>query len=228
MKRHPVLPEPDLAPHQVVAEEKTSMFAVFGKQYVWVTIFLLVVMVLGYGGIIYGNAGYALPVPGRKPRLQRQLRLRPDGLGRPGRPPPSMYSTHCSATGLSANTLNSSAPSCSPAAGTGIYNVHSTPAVVVLYMRAGRSASCCGCGACTCTYPPTSRPGCAAWAPAGPTAWATSAPGAASCCAEWSSPRAAPLGWILLITIPGALLPAALVGIFGVRQRRRALEELAR
>ena len=39
---------------------------------------------------------------------------------------------------------------------------------------------------------------------------------------------AAPLGWILLITIPGALLPAALIGIFGVRQRRRALEQLAR
>ena len=38
---------------------------------------------------------------------------------------------------------------------------------------------------------------------------------------------AAPLGWILLITIPGALLPAALVGAFGVRQRRRVLEELA-
>jgi hypothetical protein len=39
---------------------------------------------------------------------------------------------------------------------------------------------------------------------------------------------AAPLGWILLITIPGALVPAFLVGIFGKRQRRRTLEELAR
>ncbi len=39
---------------------------------------------------------------------------------------------------------------------------------------------------------------------------------------------AAPLGWILLITLPGALLPALLIGTFGVRQRRRALEELAR
>ena len=38
----------------------------------------------------------------------------------------------------------------------------------------------------------------------------------------------APLGWILLITIPGALLPAVLVGAFGVGQRRRALEEMAR
>ncbi len=32
---------------------------------------------------------------------------------------------------------------------------------------------------------------------------------------------AAPLGWILLITIPGALLPASLIRAFGVRQRRR-------
>jgi hypothetical protein len=39
---------------------------------------------------------------------------------------------------------------------------------------------------------------------------------------------AAPLGWILLITIPGALLPACMVAIFGKRQRRRTLEELAR
>jgi hypothetical protein len=39
---------------------------------------------------------------------------------------------------------------------------------------------------------------------------------------------AAPLGWILLITIPGALLPAFMVAIFGKRQRRRTLEELAR
>jgi putative MFS transporter len=38
---------------------------------------------------------------------------------------------------------------------------------------------------------------------------------------------AAPLGWILLITIPGALFPALLIGTFGVRQRRRVLEELA-
>jgi MFS family permease len=57
MKRHPVLPEPDLTPHQVVAEEKTSWLAPFGRQHVVVTVFLLVVMVLGYGHV-YGYAGY--------------------------------------------------------------------------------------------------------------------------------------------------------------------------
>jgi putative MFS transporter len=53
------LAEPDLAPYQVVAEEKTSPFAVFGKNYWLVTTFLLVVMVLGYGGIIYGVGSQA-------------------------------------------------------------------------------------------------------------------------------------------------------------------------
>ena len=50
------LPEPDLRPYEVVAEEKTSWLAPFGKKYVVVTVFLLVVMVLGYAGIVYGGA----------------------------------------------------------------------------------------------------------------------------------------------------------------------------
>ena len=50
------LPEPDLAPYEVVAEEKTNMFAPFTRQFVVVTVFLLVVMVLGYAGIVYGGA----------------------------------------------------------------------------------------------------------------------------------------------------------------------------
>ena len=49
------LPEPDLSPYEVLAEEKTSWWAPFGRQYVGVTVFLLVVMVLGYGGIVYGG-----------------------------------------------------------------------------------------------------------------------------------------------------------------------------
>ncbi len=56
MKRHPVLPEPDLSPYEVVAQEKTAWWAPFGKNYVVVTVFLLVVMMLGYGGIVYGGA----------------------------------------------------------------------------------------------------------------------------------------------------------------------------
>ena len=85
MKRHPVLPEPDLAPYEVVAEEKTSWLALFGKQYVVVTIFLLVVMVLGYGGIVYGGGEPALLVPRRNRGYSAGVHLRPDGLGRGGR-----------------------------------------------------------------------------------------------------------------------------------------------
>jgi hypothetical protein len=38
---------------------------------------------------------------------------------------------------------------------------------------------------------------------------------------------AAPLGWILLISIPGALVPGVLVGTRGMRQRRAVLEKLS-
>jgi MFS family permease len=58
-KRHPVLPEPDLSPHQVVAEEKTPWWAPFGRQYIVATILLLIVMALGYGGIVYGGLSQA-------------------------------------------------------------------------------------------------------------------------------------------------------------------------
>src|SRR5579863_10518 len=51
---HRPLPEPDLSPYEVLAEEKTSWLAPFGKGYVGPTVFLLVVMALGYAGIVYG------------------------------------------------------------------------------------------------------------------------------------------------------------------------------
>jgi hypothetical protein len=43
----------------VVAEEKTSWLAPFGKQYAAITVLLLVVMALGYAGIVYGGASQA-------------------------------------------------------------------------------------------------------------------------------------------------------------------------
>jgi putative MFS transporter len=49
------LPEPDLQPYEVVAEEKTAWWAPFGRNYLVVTVFLLAVMCLGYGGIVYGG-----------------------------------------------------------------------------------------------------------------------------------------------------------------------------
>ena len=79
------LPEPDLSPYEVVAEEKTAWLAPFGRQYVVVTVFLLVVMVLGYGGIVYGGGEPDYLVAHRQGRLQRRLDLRHDGVGRRGR-----------------------------------------------------------------------------------------------------------------------------------------------
>ena len=82
MKRHPVLPEPDLTPHQVVAEEKTSWLAPFGRQYMAVTVFLLVVMVLGYGGIVYGYAGYRFLFLAESRHYSAGFHIRPGRLGR--------------------------------------------------------------------------------------------------------------------------------------------------
>ena len=85
MKRHPVLPEPDLKPYEVVTEEKTSMFAAV-RQAVRVRHHLAAG---GHGARLRRHhlrqRRLRLPVPGRKPRLQRQLRLRPDCLGKHGR-----------------------------------------------------------------------------------------------------------------------------------------------
>ena len=39
---------------------------------------------------------------------------------------------------------------------------------------------------------------------------------------------ASPGGFFVFVTIPCAILPAVLIAVFGKRQRRRALEELAR
>ena len=79
------LPEPDLSPYEVVAEEKTSWFAPFGRQYVVVTVFLLVVMVLGYGGIVYGGASQIILFLIVKGGYSAGFDLRHDGLGRRGR-----------------------------------------------------------------------------------------------------------------------------------------------
>ena len=49
------LPEPNLSPYEVVAEEKTPWWAPFGRRYAKVTVFLLICMMLGYAGIVYGG-----------------------------------------------------------------------------------------------------------------------------------------------------------------------------
>ena len=108
----------------------------------------------------------------------------------------------------------------------GMYNVHSTPAVVILYIaladRRGhllvehvrlRAAE---------LPDPDARPGHRLDRRRGPPRRLGRRPALRA-----GLHRRRPLGWILLVTIPGALLPGVMVGFFGIRQRRRTLEELS-
>jgi len=127
-KHHPDLPEPDLTPHQAVAEEKTRWFAPFSRGY----------LAVATVGTTLGQFSMWVYIPGNYPTRMRSLGTGwTDGVG------------HLGAWG-----------------GVLLSGVVFT--------------------------------------------------------------AAAPRGWIVLITIPGALLPACMVAIFGKRQRRRTLEELAR
>jgi MFS family permease len=226
MKKHPVLPEPNLTPHQVVAEEKTSMFAVFTKQYVWVTILLLVVMVLGYGGIIYGNAGYAYLFLSESRGYSASFVFALTAYAALGGA--ALYVLNALYGDRFERKYTQIGGAILFAGGWyGIYNVHSTPAVVVLFVV--QEAGVVVWLWSMYTYIPANFATRLRGLGTGWTdgmghlgAWG----GVLLCGVVFTA--GAPLGWILLITIPGALLPAALVGIFGVRQRRRALEQLAR
>jgi len=225
MKRHPVLPEPDLTPHQVVAEEKTSWLAPFGGRYVAVTVFLLVVMVLGYGHV-YGYAGY---------RFLFLAESRHYGAG-------FIFALAAWAAAASAAVylLNASfgervEPKYTQLAGAimfaggwwGVYAVHSTPALVTFFIVATVGTTLWQFSMWVYipgNYPTRMRSLGTGW---------TDGVGHLG---AWGGillsgvvfTAAAPRGWILLITIPAALLPAFMVAIFGKRQRRRTLEELAR
>ena len=225
MKRHPVLPEPDLTPYEVVAEEKTSMFAVFSRQYVFVTILLLVVMALGYGGIIYGNAGYAYlflaESRGYSASFVFALTAGPLAGG-------IAYLINALIGDRVERKWTQLAGAILFAGGWyGVYNVHNTPGVVVLYMVASIGTVLWLWSMYVyipANYPTRMRGLGTGWTDGlgHMGAWG----GVLLCGVVFTA--AAPLGWILLITLPGALLPALLVGTFGVRQRRRALEQLAR
>jgi MFS family permease len=226
MKRHPVLPEPDLQPYQVVAQEKTSMFAVFSKQYVFVTILLLVVMALGYGGIVYGAGAYAFVFfavsRGYSAGFVFGLAAWAGVVGA------GAYALNALVGDRIERKYTQIVGAILFAGGWyGLYNVHNTPAVVTLYMVSyiGLVLWLWSMYVYIPANFPTRMRGLG-------TGW-TDGMGHLG---AWGGvllsgvlfTAAAPLGWILLITIPGALLPAALIGIFGVRQRRRALEQLAR
>ena len=224
-KRHPVLPEPDLTPHQVVAEEKTRWLAPFGRQYVAVTVFLLVVMVLGYGHV-YGYAGYRFLFLAESRHYSAGFIF---AL--------AAWAAAASAAVYLLNALLGERvePKYTQLAGAimfaggwwGVYATHTTPALVTFFIVATVGTTLWQFSMWAYipgNYPTRMRSLGTGW---------TEGVGHVG---AWGGvllsgvvfAAAAPLGWILLITIPGALLPACMVAIFGKRQRRRTLEELAR
>jgi len=226
MKRHPVLPEPDLTPHQVVAEEKTSWLAPFGRQYVAVTVFLLVVMVLGYGGIVYGYAGYRFLFLAESRHYSAGFIF---AL--------AAWAAAASAAIYLLNALLGERvePKYTQLAGAimfaggwwGVYATHNTPALVTFFIVATVGTTLWQFSMWVYipgNYPTRMRSLGTGWTEGVGHVGASG--GVLLSGVVFAA--AAPLGWILLITIPGALLPACMVAIFGKRQRRRTLEELAR
>ena len=224
-KRHPVLPEPDLTAHQVLAEEKTTPFAVFGKQYAVVTVFLLVVMVLGYGGIINGAGGYSFLFLAENRHYSAGFVFALTAWA-------GVAAAAYLLNALFSERLERKYTQLVGAilfAGSwyGIYAVHSTPAVVIFFVISKIGAILWLWS--MYVYIPANFP--TRMRSLG-TGWTDGAGHLGAWGGVLLAGRvftaAAPLGWILLVTIPGALVPALLVAAFGISQRRRALEELAR
>jgi hypothetical protein len=219
MKRHPVLAEPDLAPHQVMAEEKTRWFAPFGRGYLAVTVFLLVVMVLGYGGIVYGSVGYRYLFLAESRHYSAGFIF---AL--------AAWAAAASAAVYLLNALfgqrierkyTQLAGAITFAGGWwGVYATHTTPALVTFFVVSTVGITLWQFSMWVYipgNYPTRMRSLGTGW---------TDGVGHLG---AWGGVllsgvvfnAAAPLGWILLITIPGGLFPASMVAIFGKRQRRR-------
>jgi putative MFS transporter len=226
MERHPVLPEPDLAPHQVVAEEKTSWLAPFGRNYLFITILLLVVMALGYGGIIYGgasqsflflslsrgySAGFVFALVSWSGVVSSAVYLLNAFFGdRFERRWVQLFGAILFAGGW-----------------WGVYEIRNTAGMVTMYLIAGVGGILWLWS--MYVYIPYNFP--TRMRSLG-TGW-TDGIGHLG---AWGGVliagqlflATAPRNFILFITIPCAIVPGILLAIFGKNQRRRALEELAR
>jgi MFS family permease len=225
MKKHPVLPEPDTSLYTVVAEEKTNMFAVFGKQYWFRTVFMLVVFVLLYGGIVYGNSSYAyLFLSGSRgfsPGLVFELTAW-GGLIAAG-----FYALNAYFGDRVERRIMVLVGAIVMAGGWfGMNATHVESAVIILYFvqLTGVVIFLWNMYAYVPLNFPTRMRGLG-------TGWTDGmghlgAWGGVLLCGHIFT-VSDPLNWILLITIPGALVPGFLVGIFGIRQRRRTVEELS-
>ncbi len=220
------LAEPDLAPYQVVAEEKPNWLAPFAKQYVVVTMLLLVVMVLGYGGIVYGGASQSFLF------LAENRHYSPGFIfaltAWSGVAATIVYLLNAFFGERLERKYTQLVGAILFAGGWwGIYVVHNTTALYVLYlvMTTGTIMWLWSMYVyIPLNYPTRMR--------ALGTGW-TDGVGHLG---AWGGVliagqlflATAPRGWIIFITIPCALVPGLLIAIFGKRQRLRTLEEMAR
>jgi MFS family permease len=220
------LPEPDLQPYEVVAEEKTSWLAPFGKSYVVATVLLLVVMALGYGGIVYGGNSQVVLflVLDRGWSASTVFAITAWGGGvasvaylinaffgdRFERKYTQLFGAILFAGGY-----------------WGMYETHSTAAVATFFIVSITGGVLWLWSMYVYipnNYPTRMRSLGTGWTDGighlG--AW-----GGVLIAGQLFT-AGAPRGFFLFVTLPCAIVPGLLIAIFGKRQRRRALEEMAR
>jgi putative MFS transporter len=220
------LPEPDLKPYRVVAEEKTPWWAPYNKQYLLITILLLVVMVLGYGGIVYGGGSQSVLFfklnRGYSAGFIFALTAWAGVVGA------GLYLLNAFFGQRFERRWTQLVGACMYAGGWwGVYEVHNTPGMVVLYIIAASGTTLWLWSMYVyipANYPTRMRALGTGWTDGvghlG--AWG----GVLIAGALFS--LTAPSGYFLFVTIPCALVPGVLIAIFGKNQRSRALEELSR
>jgi MFS family permease len=218
------LPEPDLTPREVVAKAP-GMFAVFAPEYRWRTLMLLLVWVLGYGGIVYGFGAYGLVFlvsRGYSASFVFGLATVVGFIGAALLGVNALIGERIERR--SAIIFGAVLFALSWAA---LYNFHGTTATVIFYTTAfiGEVLWLWNMYVYTANAFPTRMRGLG-------TGWSDGL----GHIGAWGGSiisgsiflATAPLGWILLITIPGALVPGAIVGTLGMRQRKAVLEEMSK
>ena len=219
------LADPDLAPYQVVAEEKPNWLAPFGKRYVLITTLLLVVMVLGYAGIVYGGASQAFLF------LAENRGFTPGGVfalvAWSGVAASIVYLINAFFGDRFERKYTQLVGAILFAGGWwGVYATHSTVAVDTFYIISTIGTILWLWSMYVyipVNYPTRMRSLGTGW---------TDGVGHLG---AWGGVliagqlylATAPRSFIVFITIPCALVPGLLIAVFGKRQRRRALEELS-
>ncbi len=219
------LPEPDLTPYRVVAEEKTPWWAPFNKRYLLVTTLLLVVMVFGYGGIVYGGGSQSVLFfklnRGYSAGFIFALTAWAGVVGA------GLYLLNAFFGQRFERRWTQLAGACMYAGGWwGVYEVHNTTGMVILYIIAASGTTLWLWSMYVyipANYPTRMRALGTGWTDGVGHLGAWGGVLIAGGLFSVADPRP----FIIWITIPCALLPAILIAVFGKNQRSRALEELS-